>query len=88
MGRILVLTALVALVIGIAVVVAVARDRAARARGLALPPGAEPASYGNHLAMARWIEGRLADDMVRPLLPEAEQDRARGLLSEFYGDHE
>jgi hypothetical protein len=88
MGRILLITALLALVVGVAVVVAIARDRAARARGLALPPGSEPAAYRNHLAMARWIEGRLSDDMVRPLLPAEEQERARGLLSEFYGDHE
>jgi hypothetical protein len=42
--------------------------------------------YRNHQAMARWIERRLDDEMVRPLLGEADQSEARRLLTDFYGE--
>jgi len=42
--------------------------------------------YKNHLAMARWIELQLKDDLVRSSVEEQEQVRAKRLLEEFYGD--
>lgn len=59
------------------------RRRAVADPGRALD---DPAVRRNHLAMARWIDARVADDLVRPLIPEPEQHKARALLSEFYGD--
>lgn len=46
----------------------------------------EPGTHRNHLAMARWIDARIHDDMVRPLLSEPDVERARSLLAEFYGE--
>ncbi|MBA2283220.1 MAG: hypothetical protein H0W25_18580 [Acidimicrobiia bacterium] len=46
----------------------------------------DPAVHRNHQAMARWIDARVGDDLVRPLLPESEQQKAKALLAEFYGD--
>jgi len=43
-------------------------------------------AYKNHLAMARWIELQLKDDLVRSSVDEAEQVRAKRLLEDFYGD--
>jgi hypothetical protein len=43
-------------------------------------------AYRNHLAMARWIELQLKDDLVRSSVAEEEQVRAKRLLDEFYGD--
>ena len=43
-------------------------------------------AYKNHLAMARWIELQLKDDLVRSSVEEQEQARAKRLLEEFYGD--
>lgn len=40
--------------------------------------------YRNHLAMARWIERQLNDDMVRVTVPEPAQVEARELLDRFY----
>lgn len=40
----------------------------------------------NHLAMARWIERQLADDMVRVTIPPDQRGLAESLLTEFYGD--
>jgi len=40
----------------------------------------------NHLAMARWIERQLGDDLVRVTVPEAQRQLAEQLLVEFYGD--
>ena len=45
-----------------------------------------PEAYRNHLAMARWIELQLKDDLVRSSVEEQEQARAKRLLEEFYGD--
>ena len=42
--------------------------------------------YRNHQAMARWIQRRLDDDLVRPLVREEDQEEARRLLAEFYGE--
>jgi hypothetical protein len=44
----------------------------------------ETPEYRNHLAMARWIEHTLEDDMERVVVPEARQKRARTLLADFY----
>jgi hypothetical protein len=57
--------------------------------GVATGPPAEIESveaYRNHLAMARWIELQLKDDLVRSSVAEEEQARAKRLLEEFYGD--
>jgi len=43
-------------------------------------------AYKNHLAMARWIELQLKDELVRSSVEEEEQARAKRLLDEFYGD--
>ena len=43
-------------------------------------------AYRNHLAMARWIDLQLKDDLVRSSVPEDEQARAKRLLDEFYGE--
>ena len=48
-------------------------------------PGS-PAEFKNHQDMARWIERALHDDLIRASLPAAEQERARRLLGEFFGD--
>lgn len=42
--------------------------------------------YRNHQSMARWIERRLDDELVRPLLGEDVQTDGRRLLAEFYGE--
>ena len=42
----------------------------------------------NHLAMARWIERQLGDDMVSCTIPEAQQALAASLLTEFFGDED
>ena len=42
--------------------------------------------YRNHQGMARWIERRLDDELVRPLLSEDVQAEGRRLLAEFYGE--
>ncbi len=43
-------------------------------------------AYRNHLAMARWIELQLKDDLVRSSVAAEEEERARRLLKDFYGD--
>lgn len=50
-------------------------------------PEVDSQSYKNHLALARWVEHCLADDMVRPIIPEVKQQSAKKLLAEFYDDH-
>jgi hypothetical protein len=64
-----------------------------RASGPPITAVAKPAgaiesaeAYRNHLAMARWIEIQLSDDLVRTSVAEEEQAKARRLLDEFYGD--
>lgn len=47
-------------------------------------PETQRPEYRNHLAMARWIEHTLDDDMERVVVPENRQRIARKLLSEFY----
>ena len=42
--------------------------------------------YRNHQGMARWMERRLDDELVRPLLGEDVQAEGRRLLAEFYGE--
>jgi hypothetical protein len=44
-----------------------------------------PADH-NHMAMARWIERQLRDDLVRVSIPPDQQGLAESLLVEFYGD--
>lgn len=70
------------------VIIAPARRRTdAALPGAGRPGEIESAeAYRNHLAMARWIELQLKDDLVRTSVPEDEQARARRLLGEFYGD--
>ncbi len=63
-------------------VLLVGRPTAAPPREL-LPSAPE---YRNHQGMARWIQRRLDDEMVRPLLGEADQAEARRLLADFYGE--
>jgi hypothetical protein len=48
------------------------------------PNAVESPQYRNHLAMARWIEHILNDDMVRVTIPADRQGSARKLLDEFY----
>ena len=48
-------------------------------------PGDSP-QYRNHLAMARWIERHLRDDMVAVTIPPPEKEEATRLLQQFYGD--
>lgn len=50
-------------------------------------PGDSP-QYRNHLAMARWIERHLRDDMVAVTIPPAEKDEAARLLEQFYGERQ
>lgn len=45
-----------------------------------------PAEFKNHQDMARWIERALHDDLIRVTIPPTEQDRARRLLGEFFGE--
>ncbi len=40
----------------------------------------------NHMAMARWIERQLRDDLVRVTIPPDQQGLGESLLVEFYGD--
>lgn len=42
----------------------------------------------NHLAMARWMERQLSDDLVRVSIPTDQRRLAEGLLGEFYGDRD
>jgi hypothetical protein len=42
--------------------------------------------YRNHQGMARWIERRLDDELLRPMFSEADEAEARRLLREFYGE--
>lgn len=44
----------------------------------------ETPDYRNHLAMARWIEHTLDDEMERVVIPAPRQKTARTLLAEFY----
>jgi hypothetical protein len=48
------------------------------------PNAVESPQYRNHLAMARWIEHILNDDMVSVTIPADRQGSARKLLDEFY----
>ena len=50
------------------------------------PNAIESPQYRNHLAMARWIEAILRDDMVACTIRAEEQERARTLLSTFYDE--
>lgn len=50
------------------------------------PNAVDSPRYRNHLAMARWIEAMLRDDMVSCTIRAEEQDRARQLLSTFYDE--
>ena len=51
-------------------------------RSMATPARADH----NHLAMARWVERQMGDDMVRCTISEDQQRLAELLLTEFYGD--
>lgn len=79
----------VLLVLGVVVLLgvtlAVAYLYSQRPSQRALPPGRD-AGFKNHQDMARWIERAMHDDLVRASLPAAEQERARRLLGEFFGD--
>ncbi|MGI8793525.1 MAG: hypothetical protein ACR2H3_10155 [Acidimicrobiales bacterium] len=50
-------------------------------------PGDSP-QYRNHLAMARWIERHLRDDMVAVTIQSAEKTEAARLLEQFYGERQ
>ena len=75
-GGALVLVAVVAL-LGGGVTFMVRTNRAGR-------DTTEQPDYRNHLAMARWIEHALDDDMERVVIPEERQASARRLLAGFY----
>jgi hypothetical protein len=70
------------LVIGIGLVAAIALSYRHRQP---IRPGS-PAEFKNHQDMARWIERALHDDLIRVTIPPTEQDRARRLLGEFFGE--
>lgn len=79
----------ITLVVGVvvicaAVVAVVATSRTPPPREL-LPSAPE---YRNHQAMARWIQRRVDDELLRPMLAEADQVEARRLLGEFYGEEQ
>ena len=75
---------IVGLVLLIALIALVADLYGRRSRQRVRPNS--PAEFKNHQDMARWIERALHDDLVRASLPATEQDRARRLLGEFFGD--
>jgi hypothetical protein len=89
MARVLLIALVVVLAAGGWVIAA--RSFVARSRRVVGDPRRaidDPAVHRNHQAMARWIDARVGDDLVRPLIPEADQERARALLAEFYGEDE
>jgi flagellar basal body-associated protein FliL len=51
------------------------------------PNTVESPQYRNHLAMARWIEQTVGDDMVRVTIPPDRQQSAKRLLDEFYREN-
>jgi len=80
-------TVLLVVVLGLVAAGIAASIALAASRGQAageLTPGSP--AFRNHQRMARWIERRLDDDMVRPLLREDDQAEGRRLLDEFYGE--
>ena len=52
------------------------------------PNTLESPRFRNHMAMARWIEQTVNDDMVRVTIPAERQQTAKKLLDEFYRDHD
>ena len=52
------------------------------------PNALESPQFRNHMAMARWIEQAVNDDMVRVTIPAERQQSAKKLLDEFYRDHD
>jgi hypothetical protein len=48
------------------------------------PNAVESPQFRNHMAMARWIEQAVNDDMVRVTLAAEKQESAKKLLAEFY----
>ena len=50
------------------------------------PNALDSPRYRNHLAMARWIESMLRDEMVSCTIAAADQERGRRLLADFYGE--
>jgi hypothetical protein len=58
-------------------------ERGRKREGLE-PRAAEP-TLRNHRDMARLLERLMHDDLVWPILPEAEQDEAMALLRDYYG---
>ena len=80
LGATIVLVIVVATIVGAVVVV----SRTANASR----PLTELPEYRNHLAMARWIEHVLDDDLERACIPEERQVKARHLLSAFYNERE
>jgi hypothetical protein len=51
------------------------------------PNAVESPQFRNHLAMARWIEQAVNDDMVRVTIPSERQQSAKRLLDEFYREN-
>jgi hypothetical protein len=50
------------------------------------PNALESPLYRNHLAMARWIEQILNDEMVRVTIPAERQQAAKRLVDDFFRD--
>lgn len=83
MGQVITLTILfviVVFVLGGGIYFVVGVNKAQR-------PEVDSPSYINHLAMARWIENTLDDDMIRPIIASDDQQTARKLLAIFYKEH-
>lgn len=51
------------------------------------PNAVDSPQFRNHLAMARWIEQAVNDDMVRVTIPQERQQSAKRLLDEFYREN-
>jgi flagellar basal body-associated protein FliL len=51
------------------------------------PSAVESPQFRNHMAMARWIEHAVTDDMVRVTLAPEKQQTAKKLLDEFYREN-
>jgi hypothetical protein len=51
------------------------------------PNAVESPQFRNHMAMARWIEQTVNDDMVRVTIPSDKQQAAKRLLDEFYREN-
>lgn len=75
-----------AIVGAIAVLLLVAYVAAAMSRSAQLDPTAQTPAGLNHREMARLLERIVRDDYLRPQLSAEDRDRARQLLTEYFGD--